>query len=215
MSKYTYEDYIKIGCNPVGYNTTVEGYVFGRASLDLLLDKISDLEAKLAESEENNKLLEMQLQDMERSKLSWENQYFTLYNTLKNYREVTEKKHLLDEIEWQDYCAYKHIEPQIKGCLDREKELKQQLTEKDEEIKDLNYRLDLKFVNYTNSESIKFLEDQDKISFAVEQLEKFRDIMEKLNENNSGYIIRFSSMSDREKFHEALDNQIKAIKEGK
>lgn len=31
-----------------------------------------------------------------------------------------EKKHLLDENEWQDYCAYKIIEPQIKGCLDRE-----------------------------------------------------------------------------------------------
>ena len=57
--------------------------------------------------------------------------------------------------------------------------------------------------------------DQDKISFAVEQLDKFRDTMEKLNENNSGYIIRFSSMRDREKFHEAIDNQIKQLKEGK
>ena len=85
--------------------------------------QISDLETKLAESEEINKLVNNQLEDMERSKLSWENQYFTLYNTLKNYREVTEKKHLLNEKEWQDYCAYKHIEPQIKGCLDREKEL--------------------------------------------------------------------------------------------
>lgn len=32
-----------------------------------------------------------------------------------------EKTHLLDEKEWQDYCAYKIIEPQIKGCLDRER----------------------------------------------------------------------------------------------
>lgn len=97
-------------------------------------ERIAELEAKLAESEENNKLLEMQLQDMERSKLSWENQYFTLYNTLKNYREVTEKKHLLDEKEWQDYCAFKHIEPQIKGCLDREREYEKQLAEKDKAI---------------------------------------------------------------------------------
>jgi hypothetical protein len=39
--------------------------------------------------------------------------------------------------------------------------------------------------------------------------------MEKLNENNSGYIIRFSSMSDREKFHKALDNQIEELKKEK
>lgn len=58
MGKYTYEDYLKLGCNPVGYNKIVDGYVFGRTSLDLLLDKISDLEAKLSESKEEIKVID-------------------------------------------------------------------------------------------------------------------------------------------------------------
>lgn len=49
----------------------------------------------------------------------------------------SEKKHLLDEREWQDYCAYKHIEPQIKGCLDREREYEKQLAEKETRIAEL------------------------------------------------------------------------------
>ena len=50
----------------------------------------------------------------------------------------SEKKHLINEKEWQDYCAFKHIEPQIKGCLDREREYEKQLAEKDKEIEKLN-----------------------------------------------------------------------------
>jgi len=47
------------------------------------------------------------------------------------------KEKTLSEREWQNYCAYKIIEPQIKGCLDREREYQQQLKEKDEEIERL------------------------------------------------------------------------------
>lgn len=36
---------------------------------------------------------------------------------------------VLTETEYQKYCAYKIIEPQIKGCLDREKELEKRLEE--------------------------------------------------------------------------------------
>ena len=43
-----------------------------------------------------------------------------------------EYTYLINKKEYQDYCAYKHIEPQIKGCLDRERELKQQLAKKRE-----------------------------------------------------------------------------------
>ena len=45
------------------------------------------------------------------------------------------KQHLLTEKEWQDYCAYKTIEPQIKGCLDRERELEKKLAELEEQLK--------------------------------------------------------------------------------
>ena len=84
-------------------------------------------------------------------------------NTLNSKLEETEKKHLLDEKEWQDYCAYKHIEPQIKGCLDREKELEQQLANRDEELK--------KFKRAGATPN-----NQEKISLLVEKLEKFRKI---------------------------------------
>ena len=36
---------------------------------------------------------------------------------------------VLTETEYQKYCAYKTIEPQIKGCFDREKELKKRVEE--------------------------------------------------------------------------------------
>lgn len=181
---------------------------------------LNDLETKLADSEENNKLLEMQLQDMERSKLSWENQYFTLYNTLKNYREDTEKKHLLDEKEWQDYCAFKHIEPQIKGCLDREKEYEKQLAEKEKviewqtsKIAELNdYSQALKDDLSEFQDKVQF-EDQDKISFAVERLEKVKEELEFTSNNNEWIAARDDRILNG--ICNFIDNQIKAIKEMK
>ena len=56
---------------------------------------------------------------------------------LKQQLAEKDKMHLLDEKEFQNYCAYKWIEPEIKGCLDREREYKQQLVEKDEQINNL------------------------------------------------------------------------------
>ncbi len=44
----------------------------------------------------------------------------------------------MGKCEYQRYCVYKIIEPQIKGCLDREKEYIQQLkTVKEDTVKDL------------------------------------------------------------------------------
>ena len=48
MSKYTYEDYIKNGCHPTGYNEACESYYFGQSTVDMLLDKIKALESRLA-----------------------------------------------------------------------------------------------------------------------------------------------------------------------
>lgn len=44
-------------------------------------------------------------------------------------RIISEGSVVLDGQEYQDYCAYKIIAPQIKGCLDRERELEKQLAE--------------------------------------------------------------------------------------
>lgn len=54
-----------------------------------------------------------------------------LYNA--NYRKIPKGSLVLDRQEHQKYCAYKIIEPQIKGCLDRERELEKQVAELEEQ----------------------------------------------------------------------------------
>lgn len=49
------------------------------------------------------------------------------------YRKIPEGSVVLDRQEHQKYCAYKIIEPQIKGCLDRERELEKQVAELEEQ----------------------------------------------------------------------------------
>lgn len=51
----------------------------------------------------------------------------------QNYRKIPEGSVVLDRHEHQKYCAYKIIEPQIKGCLDRERELEKQVAELEEQ----------------------------------------------------------------------------------
>lgn len=48
------------------------------------------------------------------------------------YRNCKDKV-VLDRQEYQKYCAYKIIEPQIKGCLDRERKLEKQIAELEEQ----------------------------------------------------------------------------------
>ena len=48
-----------------------------------------------------------------------------LYNA--GYRKITENAVVLTREEQQKYAAYKIIEPQIRGCLDRERELEKRL----------------------------------------------------------------------------------------
>lgn len=50
---------------------------------------------------------------------------------------------VLTETEYQKYCAYKIIEPQIKGCLDREKELEKRLAEAEHRAEIAEKALDL------------------------------------------------------------------------
>ena len=63
MSKRTYEEYIKNGCHPVGYNEPCQSYYFGQVSVDWLLDQIDQLKQQLAEKDKEieklNKTLEM------------------------------------------------------------------------------------------------------------------------------------------------------------
>lgn len=54
----------------------------------------------------------------------------------KRIKEL-ENKHLLSESEYQRYCSFKIIEPEIKGCLDREKNLEQENQQLKQQLHDL------------------------------------------------------------------------------
>lgn len=53
------------------------------------------------------------------------------------YRKINENEIVISKREHQRYCAYKIIEPQIKGCLDRERALEKQLEMEREEKTEL------------------------------------------------------------------------------
>lgn len=78
----------------------------------------------------------------------------------------------------------------------------QLVDEKDKQIKKLNKRIE----NQVNN-SYKIIQNCKELQ--IEQLEKVKEIMSKSNE--SGYIIRFASMNDRDKFNETIDNQISEL----
>lgn len=88
--------YMYDSCACLIWDETNDEYLTNFDACNLLNDQnetIINLEAKLAESEENNKLLEIQLQDMERSKLAWENKYFKLEKQLaEKEKEIEEMK---------------------------------------------------------------------------------------------------------------------------
>ena len=81
MSKRTYEEYIKNGCHPVGYNEPCQSYYFGQVSVDWLLDQIDQLKQQLAEK------------DKEIERLNDANRYIhDLHNNL--YREYQNQTQL-------------------------------------------------------------------------------------------------------------------------
>ena len=45
------------------------------------------------------------------------------------YRKLSERSVVLTRTEYQKYCAYKKIELEIRGCLDRERALQKQVDE--------------------------------------------------------------------------------------
>ena len=123
-------------------------------------DKISDLEAKLAESEEQLK------------------------------EELVEKKGLERAL---SACNRQNDEfaEMIKKLVSEKEELKQQLAEKDKELAYMT-----KQVKKFNNEAQKYFEDaycndfhnQDKISFAIAELEKVKDYAQRIQGGLINYI---------------------------
>ena len=147
------------------------------------INKISDLEAKLAESEEQLK------------------------------EELVEKKCLERAL---SACNRQNDEfaEMIKKLVSEKEELKQQLAEKDKELAYMTEQAK-KF----NNEAQKYFEDaycndfhkRDKISFAVEQLEKVKkdiDCYMAIREGDLPYDIECLLLD----FADKIDNQIKQLK---
>jgi hypothetical protein len=147
-------------------------------TLNNKISKISDLEAKLAESEKN--YIELFCRN---TKLE------TLYS---------QKTALLN--------FYKDTD-----LVKENKELKQQLAEKDREI--------LKISEYFGKVTFELRElcnkkDQDKISFALEQLEMAKEKIMKVPITDYDFSGNFEKMYKQDAIRQ-IDNQIKQLKEGK
>lgn len=181
--------------------------------------KIADLEAKLSESEKqikdareagnmavdswckNRRKYEAQIAEMQ-------NKSFILYSMLYETLEKQGCYNVASQIDQMTGWTYDKEADWLKGNRNYD-QLKQQLAEKDKEIE--YYKKEAKKLN---NEAQKYFEDaycndsiyQDKISFCIEQLEKVKEHNDNLvcdDEDYYNYITAF------------IDNQIKAIKEGK
>lgn len=176
--------------------------------------QIADIETKLSESE--NTIANLSVKVRKEAK-----------NSLDNFKRIKELETKLVESEKQvefykerysdvTTSAYgsNFIAKKIKSRLEEEiREIKQQLAEKEKEIEGLknnNYLLKDYIVDYFVSQTNepmpipKFVTDKDKISFAVEQLEK---VKEKFSYRyNSQVFISCESLLG------FIDNQIKEVK---
>ena len=110
MSKRTYEEYIKNGCHPVGYNEPCQRLIFSQISIDLLLDQIDQLKQQLAEKDKEINSL---IVDYEK-RISQEQKLMSNMEHL-----LTEKQNAIDEInkefvqavhDWKALCAEKDEE---------------------------------------------------------------------------------------------------------
>ena len=158
---------------------------------------VADLEAKLAESEKEHELL------------------------IDQFEEETEK--LRKQIK-QESDARKRFVEEVKN-------LKQQLAEKECEIKKLNTIILVSQLQAPEEQRLKIIgssccqynPNQDKISFAVEQLEKVKASIEVriviIQENYTDDLYTEKEYLDmtveNENILKKIDNQIKQLKEGK
>lgn len=176
-----------------------------RPTYEQLKNKIAELETKLAECES----------ELGKQKEKYDKLYGCYKKTsnedlkvkyllaeenekLKQQLAESEKKHLLDEIEWQDYCAFKHIEPQIKGCLDREREYEKQLAEKEADLVALDVD------NYSFKQQIDNLRQQ-----LAEKEKEIEELNHKLNVEQPCLLMNYQDMVEKLKVRIEQDNQDK------
>ena len=184
-----------------------------------LRQKIADLEAKLAESEEN---LKEELADkarLERAISVCNHQNDKFADMIKKLvSEKEELKQQLAEMTEKYNACQEARKLESEFSQQDKKELIQQLAEKEEEIKQLNNRILFsqlqapkeQILNIVGSQCVQYNPDQDKISFAVKQLEKVKEeIGNEIDTFIDSYGDRCIDESDLVFF---IDNQIKKLK---
>ena len=177
------------------------------------LRQFADLEAKLADSEEEHELLIDQFEE-ETEKLR--KQIKQESDARKRFvEEVKELKQQLAEKDaelekWSTQYAKAYVDKQ--NALIAEKvELQHQLAEKDEEIESLKHfkvTIGTMETNQVDISSTTYI-DQDKISFALEQLEKIINLFEPYENEEKDTILCANNGTS---FLEYIDNQINELK---
>lgn len=161
--------------------------------------------------------LEKEFADLEAKLAEKERQYETLYKLFSEQHEIIDQNELgcLEEVnrllkEQKDFYIVEKVEydKMKQGAKDIVKDIKQKLEEKEKE-KDYYQDLYFKIVEQFQ-QRVKYFskQDQDKISFAIAELEKVKEHFTNIKTPTLGVIRRAEMII-------YIDNQIKQLKEGK
>ena len=196
-----------------------------------LQEENQQLKDKLAESEEKLKLknedisklhTNLQIQGKFKNQADYENKQ--LKQQLAEHNEYFESLSCKDFNEFKDFISTFMLTPHEEQTLIRE--LKQQLAEKDEQLKLIKWDYDVVTREYNKlfntADSVIKRQDQDKISFCVEKLEKVKEnLVEDLFDLYRSPCLIYETYGDeydcviQDAINNTIDNQIKQLKEGK
>ena len=179
-----------------------------------VLEYVTDLEAKLAESEKKFIVANNLRKNADEVLLNYKTEKYGLDKTIQELRKM---KLSLPEKEWY-YKGFENCERQMSSHIAdltlEVKELKQQLTKKEGKIETLKQRIDSIVKIYSNDFVSKDTElkelrhkvkqhNQDKISFAVNILEELVDCSNYINSKldfESGSYVSEKSIRDKIKY---------------
>ena len=209
---------------------------FEYASIDDKDKIIANLEAKLAESEKKFIVANNLRKNADEVLLNYKTEKYGLDKTIQELRKM---KLSLPEKEWY-YKGFENCERQMSSHIAdltlEVKELKQQLAEKEKEnltlfsmlyktlekqgceniVSTIEQMTNLTLEKQSNWFKGNCVKDQDKISFALEQLEKVKEEMDLRPRGVSkGWKNKEYDTLVEEDVYEVIDNQIKQLKEGK
>lgn len=119
MGKRTYEEYIKNGCHPVGYNEPCQKLIFSQTAVDLLLDRIDKLKQQLESREDSDS------------------------STMKYLNKLTDKNIKLKK-ELSRYKSYKTDDERIKDLTNLYSQYAEENKKLRQELKDKDFALECK-----------------------------------------------------------------------